>query len=79
MNKREKDKQNKEMKAKNALEGIEGNVGEVCNKIDLVMATNTKGSQEININNYESCVDGNDIAKKGALIMPNIDIEDSVE
>jgi hypothetical protein len=66
------------MKAKNALEGIEGNVGDVSNKIDLVMAANAKGSQEIINNNYESCVDGNYIAKKGALIMPNIDIEDNV-
>ncbi len=64
MNKREKDKKIKEMKAKNALEGIEGNVDDVSNKIDLVMAANTKWSQEINNNNYESCVDGNDIAKK---------------
>jgi hypothetical protein len=37
------------------------------------MAANTKGSQEINNNNYES------YCKKGALIMPNIDIEDNVE
>jgi hypothetical protein len=43
------------------------------------MAANTKGSQEINNNNFESCVDGNNIVKKGALIMPNIDIEDIVE
>ncbi len=67
------------MKAENALEGIEGNIGDVSNKIELVMAANTKGSQEINNNNYESCVDGNNIAKKGALTMPNIDIEDNTE
>jgi hypothetical protein len=36
----------KEQKAKNALEGIEGKVGDVSNKIDLVMAANTKESQE---------------------------------
>jgi hypothetical protein len=58
---------------------MEGNVGDVSNKIDLVMAANTKGSQEINNNNYESCVDSNDIAKKDALIMPNIYIEDNIE
>jgi hypothetical protein len=52
------------MKAKNALEGIKGNVGDVSTKIDLVMAANTKDSQEINNNNYESCVDSNGIAKK---------------
>jgi hypothetical protein len=79
MNKREKENKIKEMKAENALEGIEGNVGDVPNKIDLVMAANTKGSQEINNNNYESCVNDNKHAKKGALIMPNIDIEDTVE
>jgi hypothetical protein len=43
------------------------------------MAANTKESQEINNDNYESCVDGNGIAEKGELIMPNIDIEDNVE
>jgi hypothetical protein len=79
MNTRERDKKIKEMKAKNALEGIEKNVGDLSNKIDLVMATNTKEYQENNNNNFESCVDGNNIAKKGALIMPNIDIEDNVE
>jgi hypothetical protein len=62
------------MKAKNALEGIEENVGDVSNKIDLVMVANTNESQEINNNNYDSCVDSSDIAKKGALIMTNIDI-----
>jgi hypothetical protein len=46
------------------LEGIEGNVGDVINNIDLVMATNTQESQEHNNNNYEFCVDSNDIAKK---------------
>jgi hypothetical protein len=64
MNKREEWKKIQEMKAANALEGIEGNIGDVTNKIDLVMAANTKGSQEINNNNYESCVDSNDIVKK---------------
>jgi hypothetical protein len=72
-------KRQKKMKAENVLEGIEGNIGNVSNKIDLVMAANTKRSQEINNNDYESCVDNNDIATKGALIMPNIDIEDNVE
>jgi hypothetical protein len=67
------------MNVANALEDIEGNVGDVSNKIDLVMAVNTKWSQEINNINYESCVEGNDIAKKGAVIMPNIDIKDNVE
>jgi hypothetical protein len=43
------------------------------------MAANTQESQEQKNNIYESCVDSNDIAKKGALIMPNIDIEDNVE
>jgi hypothetical protein len=67
------------MKAKNALEGMEENIGDVSNNIDMVMAANTQESQEHNNNNYESCGDSKDIAKKGALIMPNIDIEDNVE
>jgi hypothetical protein len=79
LNKREKDKKIKEINAKNSLEGIEGNVGDVLNNIDLVMAANTQESQEHNNNNYELCVVSNDIAKKGALIMPNIDIENYLE
>jgi hypothetical protein len=67
------------MNAKNALEGIEGNVGNVSHNIDLVMAANTQESQEHSKNNYELCVDSNNIAKKGALIMPNIDIENNVQ
>jgi hypothetical protein len=75
MNKRGKEK-NKEMNTKNTLEGIEGNVGDVSSNIDLVVALITQESQEHNNNNYELCVDSNDIAKKGALI---IDIEDNVD
>jgi hypothetical protein len=67
------------MNAKNALEGMEGNIGDVSNNIDLVMAANAQESQEHNNNNYELCVDSNNIAKEGALIMPNIDIENNVE
>ncbi len=67
------------MNASEALEGREGNIGDVSNKIDLVMAVNTNDSKEINNNDIQSCVDGNDIAKKGAEIMPNVDIEENVE
>jgi hypothetical protein len=52
------------MNDKNLLEGIEGNVGDGINNIDLVMAANTQESQEQNNNNYELCVDSNNIAKK---------------
>jgi hypothetical protein len=79
MNKREKDKKIKEIIAKNLLEGIEGNVGDVLSNIDLVMAANTQESQEHNNNNYELCVDSKSITKKGAFIMPNIGIENYVE
>ncbi len=67
------------MNAKNVLECIEGNTGDVSNNNDLVMAANTQESQEHNNNNNEFCVDSFDIAKKGALIMPNINIENNVE
>jgi hypothetical protein len=53
----------KEMKAKTASEGIEGNVGDVCKNIDMVISARTQESQEDNNNNYELCVDSNDIAK----------------
>jgi hypothetical protein len=52
------------MNAKHALEGIEGNDGDVSNKIDLEMAANAQESQEHNNNNYELCVDSNGITKK---------------
>jgi hypothetical protein len=64
MKKREKDKKIKEINAKNELEGIEGYVGDVSHNIDLVMAANTQKSQEHNNNNYELCVNSNNIAKK---------------
>ncbi len=60
MNKREPDKK-REMNAKNMLEEIEGNVSDVINNFDLVMASNTQESQEHNNNNYELCVDSIDI------------------
>jgi hypothetical protein len=46
------------------LEGREGNVGDVSNKIDLVMAADANEPKVINNNDNESCIDGNDIAKK---------------
>ncbi len=52
------------MNTKKSLGGIEGNIGGVLNNIDLVMAANTQESHEHNNNNYELCVDSNDIAKK---------------
>ncbi len=61
MNKREKDKKTKEMNAKKLLGGIEGNIGNEINNIDLVMASNTEVTQEHNNNNYELCVDSKDI------------------
>ena len=67
------------MNSKTLLGGIEGNISNEINNIDLVMAANTQESQEHNNNEYELCVDSNNIAKKGALIMPNIDIENNVE
>ncbi len=51
------------MNAKHVLEGIEGKDGDVSTNIDLEMAANTQKSQEHNNNNYEVCVDSNDIAK----------------
>ncbi len=52
MNNREKEKK-EEMNAKNLLEGIGRNVGDVVNNIDLVIAENTQESQEHYNNNYK--------------------------
>jgi hypothetical protein len=54
----------KEMNAKKLLGGIEDNVGNEINIIDLVMASNTQVTHEHNNNNYELCVDSNNIKKK---------------
>jgi hypothetical protein len=59
-----KRQKNIEINAKKVYEGIEGNVGDVLNNIDLVMAKNKQEYQKHNNNNYELCVDSNDIAKK---------------
>ena len=45
MNKREKDKKTKEMNTKKFFGGIEGNVGNEINNIDLLMASNTQVTQ----------------------------------
>jgi hypothetical protein len=66
-NEQERKNDLQEMNVSEALEGIEGNVSDVSNKIDLVMAVDTTESKDTNNSNYESCVDGNDIAKKGAV------------
>ncbi len=68
-----------EMNAKKMLGGIEGNVGNENNNIDLVMASNTQVIQDHNINNYELCVERKDLSKKGEFKKPNIDIENYVE
>jgi hypothetical protein len=49
------------------------------NNIDLVMASNTQVTQDHNNNNYELCVDSNDISKKGEFKKHNIDIDNDVE
>jgi hypothetical protein len=78
MNKKKK-KKIKKMNVSEALEGREGNVGDLPSIIDLVMAANTNESKEINENENESCVDSNDITKKGAEIFPDIVIEENME
>ncbi len=52
------------MNSKTLLGGIEGNVGNEINNIDLVMASNTQVTQDHNNNNYELCVDSNNILKR---------------
>jgi hypothetical protein len=57
MNKRGKDKKTKEMNSNKLLGGIEVNVRNEINNIDLVMAFDTQVTQGHNNNNYELCVD----------------------
>ncbi len=63
------------MNAKKMLGGIEGNVGNDINNIDLVMASNTQVTQEHINNNYELCVDNNDISKKVNLKSPTLTLQ----
>jgi hypothetical protein len=58
---RKRQKKSKDMNSKALLGGIEGNVGNEMNNIDLVMASNTQVTQDHNNNNYELCVDSKDI------------------
>ncbi len=67
------------MNSKTLLGGIEGNIGNEMNNIDLVMASNTQVTQDHNNNNYELCVDSNDTSKKGELKKHNIDIDNDIE
>jgi hypothetical protein len=75
MNKREKDKKTKEMNTKKFFGGIEGNVGNEINNIDLAMASNTQVTQEHNNNNYELCVDSNNISKEGEFKKPTLTLK----
>ncbi len=76
---RKRQKKSKEMNYKTLLGGIEGNVGNEMNNIDLVTASNTQVTQDHNNNNYELCVDSNDITKKGELHKHNIDIDNDIK
>ncbi len=49
------------MNSKTLLGGIEGNIGNEMNNIDPVIASNTQVTQDHNNNNYELCVDSNDV------------------
>jgi hypothetical protein len=49
------------MNSKTLLGGIEGNIGDEMNNIDLVMASNTQVTQDHKNNDNELCVDSNDI------------------
>jgi hypothetical protein len=67
---RKRQKKTNEMNTKKMLGGIEGNVGNEINNIDLVMVSNTQVTQEHNNNNYELCFDRNNISKKVNLKSP---------
>jgi hypothetical protein len=68
----------KVMNAFDSLEVREGNVDSVSNKIDLMMPANMKELKENKNNNNESYVNGNDIAKNGAEIMQDIEMEENI-
>ncbi len=76
---RKRQKKSKEMNSKTLLGGIERGVGNEMNNIYLVMASNTQVTQDHNNNNYELCIDSNDISKKGEFKKHNIDIDNDVE
>jgi hypothetical protein len=63
------------MNANKLLGGIEGTVCNEINNIDLVMASDTQVTQDHNNNNYELCVDSNDISKKVYLKSPTLTLK----
>ena len=63
------------MNANKLLGGIEGTVCYEINNIDLVMASDTQVTQDHNNNNYELCVDSNDISKKVYLKSPTLTLK----
>ncbi len=63
------------MNAKKSLGGIEGNVGNEKNNIDLVMASNTQVTQDHNINKYGLCVESNNVSKKVNLKSPRLTLK----
>jgi hypothetical protein len=58
-NNQQERQKNQQINASEVLEGREGNVDDVSNMIDLVMAADTNESKDINNNDNESCIDGN--------------------
>jgi hypothetical protein len=58
------------MNSKTLSGGIEGNIDNEINNIDLVMAFNTKVTQDHNNNNYELCVDSINKPKRVNLKSP---------
>ncbi len=58
---RKRMKNTKEMNSNTLLGGIELNVGHEMTNVNLVMDSDTQVTQEHNNNNYELCIDSNDI------------------
>jgi hypothetical protein len=53
--------------------------GNEINNLDPVMTSDTQVPQDHNINNYEICVDSNDISQKGEFEKPSINNDHYVE
>jgi hypothetical protein len=76
---RKRMKKTKEMNSKCLLGGVETSISHEMNNVNEVMASNTQVTQEHNNNNYEFCIDSNDISKENEFKKPNNNIDNYVE
>jgi hypothetical protein len=78
-NEQERKKTTNVMTSNTLLGETEGTVANEIINLVLVMASDTQVTQDHNINNYELCVDSNDISQKGEFEKPSMNNDHYIE